>query len=398
MLSLCDAGFFDRSSFTSLDDHGVFDIVSGDLDEHQKLERTTRHDVTAFLKVLEGKAERAGLSKEARFIHYGLTSSDIVDTAFSILIADSAEVILKKSKDLINSFLNKTAQYAGQQCFGRTHGMRAEATTVGMFFGGHLAEFIRTETKFKLAVSNAKYGKMSGAVGTCPHFPLEVESQSLSRLGLFVEDIPTQIIPRDRYADVIISMASYATAIERFAVNIRHLHRSEVGDMQESFAAGQTGSSAMPHKKNPISSEQLCGLSRLMRSYINVALENCVVWHERDISHSSSERIVFPDAFHVMSSMLDTCDSVVRNLSVNVEKMEREVGSSDDILSEHAMLELIKENGITRTEAWSTVHETVGGKLGNADVKRHYLSGSHPGLVENAIIRVSKFLSRMRSI
>lgn len=331
----------------------VFDIMPEDLDRCNEIEKETRHDVAAFVKMLEGKTNLPS----ARFIHYGLTSSDVVDTYLSYSIKKSLDYLKPLISKLIDAIRDRMNDHPYDLCFGRTHGMRGQITTVSMFFASHLTEIQRALDDIGLLVLP---GKLSGAVGICPNFSIETEIAFVEHFELSYNPISTQVIPRDYYSRVVIALAQFATAMERFAINLRHLHRSEVSDMHESFAEGQRGSSAMPHKKNPITSEQICGLSRLMRSYIGISLENCCLWHERDISHSSNERIIFPDMFHTICHMTKSMTNLIENLHVDAKKMNQEVSECSELKSEQVMLFLIRI-GWSRNEAWKKVHELASG-------------------------------------
>jgi len=319
-----------------------------DLQRVDSIEKEVRHDVIAFLTYVN---ETVG--EVSRHLHKGMTSSDVVDTVFSLQMKRSAEVILMKAEVLLSSMKHLSQSHADTLCIGRSHGMHAEPTTFGFKMAVHWNSLNGAVESFREAAEKASLGKLSGAVGVYAHFPPEVEEKVCERLGLDPSPISTQIIQRDVFARYFQAMALLATVLENFAVEIRHLHRTEVAEVQEGFRKGQKGSSAMPHKKNPILSENVTGLARMMRSYANSALENVVLWHERDISHSSVERIIGPDATNLMAFMLGRVNTIVQNLQVNPQAMSRNLqATSGAFLSQKKMLKLV-ERGHTREEAYA---------------------------------------------
>lgn len=300
-----------------------------------EIEKQTKHDVIAFVSNM---AENVG--EMGRYIHFGLTSSDVLDTAFSLQVRDAATV-LNSSMDFLEKVLkNKIRKNADALCAGRTHGMFAEVTTFGFKLAGHLAELERNRKRFQQAVKQFEIIKLSGAVGTYSSQSEIVEQKVGKLLKLTPETIATQVIPRDRHAEVLWSLAMLGSGLERLAVELRHLQRSEVAEVTEGFSKGQKGSSAMPHKKNPISAENITGLSRLLKSYAQAGLDNVPLWHERDISHSSVERVIFPDAFivadyavHRMAILLDGLDVSRKKMLENVELAQGQLFSSQVLLA-----------------------------------------------------------------
>lgn len=323
-------------------------VVDGfDLQKLDDIEREVKHDVIAFLTYVNGT-----VGEVSRHLHKGMTSSDVVDTVFSLQMKQSAEVILERASTLMCSMQQLSQSNSETLCIGRSHGMHAEPTTFGFKIAVHWNSIKNATEGFKEAAEKAALGKLSGAVGVYAHFPPEVEGKVCEKLGLTPSPISTQIIQRDVFARYFQSMALLATVLENFAVEIRHLHRTEVAEVQEGFRKGQKGSSAMPHKKNPILSENVTGLARMMRSYANSALENVVLWHERDISHSSVERIIGPDATNLMAFMLGRVNTIVENLQVNPHMMTRNLhATSGAFLSQKRMLSLV-EKGHTREKAY----------------------------------------------
>ncbi|MBC7419311.1 MAG: adenylosuccinate lyase [Bdellovibrio sp.] len=318
-----------------------------------EIEQTTKHDVIAFVSNM---AENVGLS--GRYIHFGLTSSDVLDTALSLQISEGLDVLLDEIKALQKVLIKKIAEHKNTICAGRTHGIYAEITTFGFKLSGHLAELNRNVERIEKAQKMIQICKLSGAVGTSSALPLEFEQKVAKKLKLNVEPFATQVIPRDRHAEVILNLAMLATGYERLAVELRHLQRSEVSEVIEGFTPGQKGSSAMPHKKNPISAENLTGLARLMRSYSQAALENIPLWHERDISHSSVERVMFPDAFQLAHYMTARLKDLMAGLYVDKERMAENTQILGGVLySSHLLLHLVEKNNKTREEAYTMIQQ-----------------------------------------
>lgn len=312
-----------------------------DIERIDEIERECHHDVIAFLTNIK---ESVG-EENAQYIHRGLTSSDVIDTAFSLQIAKSGEIILKDFDNLLK-ILNKLAiEHKKTICIGRSHGMHAELMTFGLKILNQIDILERVKKHFEDALECARVGQISGAIGTYSNISPEVEKIVCRKLNLKPARISTQIIARDIYAYVIQTLSLIASVIEQFATEIRHLQRSEVMEVCEGFSSKQKGSSAMPHKKNPILSENLCGLARVVRANSIVALENIPLWHERDISHSSAERIIFPDSMILIDFMLKRFANLMENLQINKERMlENSKMFSDVIFSQRVMLSLTKAN------------------------------------------------------
>lgn len=315
-----------------------------------EIEKETKHDVIAFVSNL---AENVG--PHGKFIHYGLTSSDVLDTAFSLQVREAGVVLMKSIESLEKSLRTLMNKHADTLCAGRTHGMFAEPTTFGFKMAGFLAETERNKKRIKSALDNMMICKLSGAVGTYSSQPPKVETAVAKKLRLKTETIATQVIPRDRHAEMLNALALLGTGLERLAVELRHLQRSDVAEVTEGFTKGQKGSSAMPHKKNPISAENITGLSRLLRSYSIAGMEDVALWHERDISHSSVERVVFPDAFIVADYALNRMSILLDGLDVNKKRMLDNIESSQgQIFSSHVLLALVQK-GMRREDAYSLV-------------------------------------------
>ncbi|XGC82434.1 adenylosuccinate lyase [Bdellovibrio bacteriovorus] len=315
-----------------------------------EIEKETKHDVIAFVSNL---AENVG--PHGKYIHYGMTSSDVLDTAFSLQVREAGEVLMRSIAGLEKALKALANKHAETLCAGRTHGMFAEPTTFGFKMAGFLAETKRNTKRVRAALDAMNVCKLSGAVGTYSSQSPKVEAAVAKRLKLKTETIATQVIPRDRHAEMLNALAMLGTGLERLAVELRHLQRSDVAEVTEGFTKGQKGSSAMPHKKNPISAENITGLSRLLRSYAIAGLENVALWHERDISHSSVERVIFPDAFIVADYACNRMTILLEGLDVNKKRMQDNIDSSQgQIFSSHVLLALIQK-GMIREEAYALV-------------------------------------------
>ena len=348
-LAVCEAwherGVIDAASMQEIRDKADFDV-----ERVLEIEQETRHDVIAFLTAVEEKVGPA-----ARFIHLGCTSSDIVDTANALLMFRAGKMILKAFDGLLAALKELAHKYKGQLCMGRTHGIHAEPISFGLKMAGFYAEFTRHRARFVEAVEGVRVGKISGAVGTYAMLDPELERRTCEILGLNVDPISTQIIQRDRHAHYFTSMAVAAGGVERLCVELRHLQRTEVLEAEEGFAKGQKGSSAMPHKKNPISAENMAGLSRLIRTNALASLENMPLWHERDISHSSVERVIMPDSTILMDYTLNRLTRLVAGLTVYPENMERNLWLSHGLFFSQRVLLALVEKGLPRQEAYVKV-------------------------------------------
>ena len=317
----------------------------------EEIEKETRHDVIAFCTSITEQFP----AEQGRFFHYGVTSSDIIDTALSLQIRESLSIILRSYKKLIKTLEKKSEEYKDQLCMGRSHGIYAEPMSFGVKLLGHTAEFKRRYNDLNDFYQNELTGQISGAVGNYTIITPEIEEEVLSELGLKVEPVSTQVIPRDRIAKLISIFSLFSCALERIAVEIRHLQHSDVSEVFEGFSKGQKGSSTMPHKKNPISSENLTGMARLLRSHMSLALDNCLLWHERDISHSSNERMYLPDSLGIMLYSIERLDSTISNLVVDSHVMEEKVNSNFKHLSSYFLHELIQISKRSREELYKIV-------------------------------------------
>jgi adenylosuccinate lyase len=315
-----------------------------------ELERTTNHDVAAFVDAV---AEDLGL--EGRWFHYGLTSSDVLDTALALAIRDAGALVLEGIDRALAVVAGRAEEHAETLTIGRTHGVHAEPTTFGLKLVGWAFQLARDRRRVENALEGMRVGKLSGAVGTYAATTPEVERLACETLGLDPAPSSTQILQRDRHAELLSALALLASSLERFALEIRHLARTEVREVEEPFARGQKGSSAMPHKRNPIVSERICGLARLMRGYALVGLENVALWHERDISHSSAERVVLPDAFLVVDYMLDRFAWLVVGMIVRPERMRANLEATGGLFFSQRLLLGLVDSGLDRDSAYRAV-------------------------------------------
>lgn len=324
--------------------------ASCDLQRMQEIERETDHDVIAFLR-----ATGETVGEASRYIHLGLTSSDVVDTALSIQVQDASAILEADLDKLIEIVGNQALRYRKTLTIGRTHGVHAEPTTFGLKLAVWYDELRRQRERLRFAREEMRVGKLSGAVGTHAHIPPDVEEEVCAALGLRPAPASTQIVQRDRHAFFLSVLAGIAASIEKFSVEIRHLQRTEVREVEEPFGEGNQGSSAMPHKRNPHESERLSGLARLLRGYAITGLENVALWHERDISHSSTERVIFPDACIVLDYSLDLLTEILENLAVDEARMQRNLELTGGLIfSQRVMLGLV-DAGIDRQVAYKRV-------------------------------------------
>ncbi len=320
----------------------------------EEIELTTRHDVIAFLTHVE---ELAG--PPARWLHRGMTSSDVLDTSFAMLLARAADLLLARFDKLIAALARRADEHRHTVMIGRSHGMHAEPVTFGLVMAGHHAEVCRARARLAAARREVAVGKIAGAVGTYAHLDPEVERKALASLGLEPETVSTQVVARDRHAAFFSVLALGAAAIERIAINIRHWQRSEVSEAEERFAKGQKGSSAMPHKRNPILSENLCGLARVVRAAVVPALEDVPLWHERDISHSSVERMIAPDATATLGFMLERAARLVDDLVVYPERMRSNLDRTGGLFFSEAVLLALVDKGQPRQAAYVMVQRNA---------------------------------------
>jgi adenylosuccinate lyase len=322
------------------------------VEEVNERERTTDHDVAAFVDVLSGSAGPGG-----RWIHYGLTSSDVLDTALALQLKRVGEVILPGARQLVEVLTARAREHEQTVMTGRTHGIHAEPTTFGIKLAGFAFEAHRNLVRLEFAFVGVARGALSGAVGTYAATSPEFEQRVLDRLGLETEDVSTQVVPRDRHAQLLNAIALAGAGLERLAVEIRHLQRTEVREVEEPFRAGQKGSSAMPHKKNPIKSEQISGLARVLRANALAGMEDVALWHERDISHSSVERVVLPDSTILLDYLQHRAIALVEGMTVRTERMAENLELTHGALFSQRVLLALVEAGSTRDDAYRIVQE-----------------------------------------
>jgi adenylosuccinate lyase len=314
------------------------------------IEKKVKHDVIAFLTAV---GETVG--PESRFLHYGLTSYDVVDTALGLLLREASDLLIADTKALLSAIRKQARRYKKTPMAGRTHSVHAEPITFGLKLCSWYEETRRNLERLKTARKSVAVGKISGAVGTYAHLDPAIEKEVCRRLGLVPDPISTQIVQRDRHADFLLALAQLATSLEKFATEIRHLQRTEVGEVEEPFSKGQKGSSAMPHKKNPIVSEQISGLARVMRGYALAGLENNLLWHERDISNSSVERIILPDASILMNYLLHRMTYLVENMVVHPGKMRSNLDLTGGLIHSETVMLALAQKGLRREEAYEIV-------------------------------------------
>ena len=319
--------------------------------EHLKI---THHDMTAFLKAI---SETIG--DEARFIHMGLTSSDVMDTALSLQLVEASNILLEGVDEVISILKERALEHKDTIMMGRTHGVHAEPITFGLKLALWYEEMKRNRRRLEEAKEEISYGKISGAVGTHATVPLEVEERALKKLGLKRDPVSNQIVQRDRHARFLTTLAITASSLEKFALDIRGLQRTEILELEEPFEEGQTGSSAMPHKKNPELCERICGLARIIRANSLVSLENIALWHERDISHSSAERIIIPDSCIALDYMLGLFSYIMRGLKVNKERMAKNINLTKGLIFSQRILLSLIDKGLSREKAYRIVQKSA---------------------------------------
>jgi adenylosuccinate lyase len=316
----------------------------------EEREKVTDHDLAAFVDVV---AESIG--PEGRWIHYGLTSSDVLDTALALQISEAGLILVHGATTFRDALVARALEHRDTLCVGRTHGVHAEPTTFGLRLAGFAFEADRNLKRLSRAIEAAAVGKLSGAVGTYASIPPSVEKRVMEALGLRAEDVSTQVVPRDRHAELLSAIALAGAGLERFATEVRNLQRTEVGEVSEPFGAGQKGSSAMPHKRNPIVSERLCGLARVLRGYAQTGIEDVALWHERDISHSGAERVVLPDATILLDYMQHAGARIAEQMTVDTERMRANLELTHGALFSGRALTALVESGMGRDEAYRIV-------------------------------------------
>ena len=344
---LSERGVVPKEALEAIRAKARFDVARIDA-----IEREVQHDVIAFVSNV---AENVG--PEGRWVHWGLTSSDVVDTALSLLIKEACDLILEDVRALADVVKKRAFEHKHTPMIGRTHGVHAEPMTFGLKLALWWAELQRDLARLERARETISVGKLSGAVGTFSHLPPEFEEEVCRRLGLTPAPVASQVLQRDRHAEVMGTLALTGASLEKFATEIRALQKTEVRELEEPFAEGQKGSSAMPHKRNPVGAEQVTGLARLLRGNALAALENVALWHERDISHSSVERVIVPDSFLALDHMLRRMTKIVSGLSVNVERMRRNLDSGRGLVFSGQLLLELTAKGMRREDAYKIVQE-----------------------------------------
>lgn len=328
----------------------LYERASFDVERIHEIEEATRHDVVAFTRAVSET-----LGEEKKWVHYGLTSSDVVDTALAYRLKEASRLILEKLDRLIEVLDVRAREHKRTLMMGRTHGVHAEPTTFGLKLALFYAEMQRNRERFEAAAEGMRVGKLSGAVGTFAHIPPDVERVTCEKLGLRPAPISTQVLQRDRHAHYLAILALVGATLEKMAVEVRHLQRSEVREAEEAFGKGQKGSSAMPHKRNPVGSENITGCARLLRGYMVSAYENVALWHERDISHSSVERVILPDATTILHYALDRFARIVENLTVYPEAMRRNMERTFGLYHSQRLLLKLVDKGLSREAAYDLV-------------------------------------------
>lgn len=324
--------------------------ASFDVDRIHEIEEQTRHDVVAFTRAVS-----ESLGPERKWVHYGLTSTDVVDTANGYLLKQANEILLNDMEEFMDVLRKRALEFKDTPCIGRTHGIHADITSFGLKWALWYEEMKRNIERFQFARKGVEAGKMSGAVGNFANIPPSIQDYVCEHLGIASADISTQVLQRDRHAFYIATLAVIASTLEQMAFEVRNLQRTEVREVEEAFGKGQKGSSAMPHKRNPIGSENICGCARVMRGYMSASCENVALWHERDISHSSTERIILPDATELLDYMLCRFKGILENLNVYPENMLTNIRRTHGVIFAQRVMNALIEKGLSRERAYDTV-------------------------------------------
>jgi adenylosuccinate lyase len=347
--AMAAAGIVPAEAARDIRERGAFDIA-----RIEDIERTTQHDVIAFTTAV---AEKVGPS--ARWLHFGLTSSDVIDTAQALQMREACDLIVKDLESAMEAVRTRALEHRRTPMIGRTHGVHAEPMTFGLKLALWYAQLERDVLRLQRAKTTISVGKLSGAVGTFAHLPPKIEADVCRRLDLEPAPVASQVIQRDRHAELLSALAIAAASLETFALEIRGLQKTEIGEVEEPFAKGQKGSSAMPHKRNPIGCEQIVGLARLLRANAHAAMENIALWHERDISHSSVERVILPDSFIALDHMLRRFTRIVRDLAVYPERMLENLGRSRGVVFSGTVLLELARKGVSREQAYEWVQRNA---------------------------------------
>jgi adenylosuccinate lyase len=356
-------------------------------------EKVTDHDVAAFVDVVA-----SSVGEHGRWIHYGLTSSDVLDTALALQLRRAGEAVLASACAYRDALVKRALEHRDTLCVGRTHGVHAEPTTFGLRLAGFAFEADRNLDRLEEAFAQLAFGKLSGAVGTYASVPPAVEARVMQKLGLAREDVATQVIPRDRHAELLAAIAIAGAGLERFATEVRNLQKTEVREVEEPFAAGQKGSSAMPHKRNPIRTERITGLARVLRGYSQAGIENVALWHERDISHSGAERVILPDATILLDYMQSLATGVASGMQVNEERMRENLGLTYGALFSQRALTALVESGMTRDDAYRVVQENAQRAWDTRTEFRGLLAEAAPDLDLDAVFDYDAYLTHIPEI
>jgi adenylosuccinate lyase len=386
--ALAEQGVVPAEDVAAIRERAAFTV-----DAVKERERVTDHDVAAFVDVVA-----ASIGDQGRWVHHGLTSSDVLDTALALQIAQAGPILLAGARGYRDALIARAREHADTLCVGRTHGIHAEPTTFGVKLAGFAFEADRNLRRLERAVEQASVGALSGAVGTYAANGPDLEAAVLDRLGLGREDVSTQVVARDRHAELLAAVALAGAGLERFATEVRHLQRTEVLEAQEPFRAGQKGSSAMPHKRNPIVSERITGIARLLRGYAQAGAEDVALWHERDISHSSVERVALPDATTLLDYAQQLAIRVVEGMTVNADRMRANLDLTHGALfSQRALLALV-ETGRSRDDAYRIVQENAQRAWDEGTPFRDLLAAAAPELDLDAVFDPAAFTRHAAAI
>jgi adenylosuccinate lyase len=363
------------------------------VEDVEERERTTGHDVAAFVDVVS-----ASIGEEGRWIHYGLTSSDVLDTALALQLVEAGAVVLDGARAYRDALVARAKEFAGTLCVGRTHGVHAEPTTFGLRLASLAFEADRNLDRLTDAFAQLAVGKLSGAVGTYASVPPAVETRVMEELGLAREDVSTQVVPRDRHAVLLARIAIAGAGLERFATEVRNLQRTEVREVEEPFGAGQKGSSAMPHKRNPILAERICGLARVLRGYAQTGFENVALWHERDISHSGAERVILPDATIALDYMQHLGTRLAEGMTVHTERMRENIELTHGALFSQRALTALVESGMSRDDAYRVVQESAQRAWDEGTSFRDLIAAAAPDLDLDAVFDYDAYLEHVPEV
>ena len=357
-------------------------------------EKVTDHDVAAFVDVVAASVGPDG----ARWIHYGLTSSDVLDTALALQLGRAGAILVKGAREYRDALIERALAERDTLCVGRTHGVHAEPTTFGLRLAGFAFEADRNLHRLEEAFEQLRFGKLSGAVGTYASVPPAVEARVMEKLGLRTEPVATQVIPRDRHAELTATIALAGAGLERFATEVRNLQKTEVREVEEPFRAGQKGSSAMPHKRNPIRTERITGLARVLRGYAQAGFEDVALWHERDISHSGAERVILPDSTIVLDYMQSLATGVASGMTLHRERMRANLDITHGALFSQRALTALVESGMTRDDAYRVVQENAQKAWDTGTPFRDLIGAAAPGLDLDAVFDYGAYLTHVPEI